>query len=91
MDEEKYTRRVTLLCPTCGSDQFAFDDEDDSALVTCASCGRQTTREELISDNSENIQLHVADVGEAIVVDAAKELNESLRDAFKGSKNIRFK
>lgn len=56
-------RHLTLLCPTCGSDQLIFDDEDESALVTCATCGRQTTRDELIGDNSESIELHVADMG----------------------------
>ncbi|MHB1416290.1 MAG: ECs_2282 family putative zinc-binding protein [Chloroflexota bacterium] len=91
MDEDKYGRSVTLLCSTCGSDQFAFDDESDSAAVTCANCGRQTTRDELIRENSENIELHVADIGEEATADSAKKLNKSLRDAFKGNKNIRFK
>ena len=91
MDDEKYSRKVTLLCPTCGSDQFSVDGEDDSAPVTCAGCGRQTTREELIQANSENIEVQIAEVGEEVVADAAKELNKSLRDAFKGNKNIRFK
>jgi len=91
MDDEKYNRHVTLLCPTCGSDQFAFDDEDDAAPVTCANCGRQTTREELMSDNSERINHQFAEMGEEVVADSAKELNKSLRDAFKGNKNIRFR
>ncbi len=90
MDDSKYERRVTLLCPTCGSDQFAFDDDDESAPVTCSNCGRQTTREALIEENSENIESHVAEIGEEVVADAAKDLNKSLRDAFRGSKNIRL-
>ncbi len=91
MDEEKYERHLSLLCPTCGSDQFIFDDEDESAPVTCTTCGRKTTRDELISDNSENIELHNADMGREVMADAAKELNKTLRHAFRGNKNVRFK
>lgn len=91
MDEAKYDRQITLICPVCGSDQFSYDDDDDSAPVTCADCGRQATRSELIDDNSEVIESHVAEIGEEVVADVAKELNKSLADAFRGNKHIRFK
>ena len=90
MDDEKYERQVALRCPTRGSDQFAFDGEDESALVTCTDCGRVTTQEELIEDNGPTIEAHVAEMGEEIVADAAKELTKVLGDAFRGNKNVRF-
>jgi len=90
MNEDKYSWSVTLFCSTCGSDQFAFDDESDSAPVTCADSGRQTTRDELIRESSENIELHAADIGEQATANLAKDLNKSLRDASKSNKNIRF-
>jgi len=91
MDEGKYQCRLSLLCPTCSSDLFLFDDENEAAPVVCATCGRQTTRDELIRDNSENIELHVADMGREVMADATRELNRTLRDAFRGNKNIRFR
>lgn len=91
MDAGKYNRRVSMLCPTCGSDQFSCNDEEEESDVTCANCGRVMTREELIRENSENIDLQVADMSEQISRDAAKELNQSLKRAFRGNKNIRFK
>ncbi|MRS13265.1 MAG: hypothetical protein EG823_09420 [Actinobacteria bacterium] len=91
MDESKYDRQVTLLCPACGSDQFSFDDEEEDGPVKCVNCGRETTRDELIAENGETIEAHVAEVGEEVTADIAKELNKSLRDAFKGNKHIRFK
>ncbi|MDI9332823.1 MAG: YciI family protein [Cytophagales bacterium] len=54
MDAEKYNRAITLLCPTCGSSQFSHSEE--SALFTCTSCGRETTRDELIRESGENQQ-----------------------------------
>lgn len=91
MDDGKYDRQVKLLCPTCGSDQFSFDDEDEDGPVKCANCGREMSRDDLIRENTENIEAHVAEIGEEVTADIAKELNKSLRDAFKGSKHIRFK
>ena len=91
MDDAKYDRQITLLCPVCGSDQFSYDDEDDAAPVTCVDCGRETTRSQLIDDNSEVIESNVAEIGDEVVADVAKELNKSLADAFRGNKSIRFK
>ena len=30
MSDDKYNRSINLLCPTCGSDQFEYDDDDMS-------------------------------------------------------------
>lgn len=93
MDPEKYNRSVTLLCPTCGSSQFSQSDENepDTALVTCASCGRELTKAELIRENTENIDEHVKEIGEQVVEDLQHELKKSLAAAFKGSKFIKVK
>lgn len=71
MLDDKYGRSVSLLCPTCGSDQFKYDDEG-SPEVTCASCGLQTTKDDLIRSNSENIDLHVNEMTDEILKDALK-------------------
>lgn len=93
VDVEKYGRSVGMLCLTCGSDQFSHLGEagQDHEIITCAGCGRQMTREELIRENSENLSEHVASMAKEITGDLQRELNESLRAAFKGSKNVRFR
>lgn len=91
MDAEKYGRSVAMLCPTCGSSQFAYDDENDDGLFRCVSCDRELTREELIRENDETIQAHASEMGAEVLRDAAKELRDSLRKTFSGSKHIKFK
>jgi hypothetical protein len=65
MDTEKYNRSVTLLCPSCGCSEFGSREPDnsDSELLTCVSCERELTRDELIRENSENMDEHVKEIG----------------------------
>jgi len=93
MDAEKYNRSVTLLCPTCGSRQFSQSDEavPETALITCASCGREITKAELIRENTENIDEHVKEIKEQVVEDLQRQMKKSLADAFKDSKYIKIK
>lgn len=93
MNPEKYTRNVSLLCPTCGCSDFAYDEGVDEMiqLMTCASCGRELNKDELIHENSENIDAHLSDLKKEVTKDLADELRKSLKKAFSGSKNIRFK
>ena len=91
MDTEKYNRSVTLFCPTCGGSQFSplSPDDIESELQQCASCGREITRDELIRENSENIDEHVKEIGKEITNELALELKKQLASAFKGSKFIK--
>lgn len=93
MDTEKYNRSVTLLCPTCGGTQFspASPDNIESELQKCASCGREITRDELIRENSENIDEHMNEIKNEVTKDLANELKKQLSSAFNGSKFITVK
>ncbi|MBA7557908.1 hypothetical protein ES705_50690 [subsurface metagenome] len=93
MKNEKYNRKASLLCPTCGCSLFVYRQGVDEAieLAKCVSFGREITKDELIRENSENINENVKEIGDQIVKDMAKELKESLKKAFKGSKNISIK
>ncbi len=90
---DNYDRNVSLHCPTCGSTQFEYDEtlDDDHAEVRCISCDREMTKDELIHENSENINEHVFEIGKQAVDDVAKEMRKSLKKAFNGNKNIKFK
>ena len=93
MNPEKYNRNVRLLCPTCGCSDFSYDEGTDETIqiMTCASCGREFNKDELIRKNSENIDEHLSEMKEEITKDIADELRKSLRKAFSGSKNFRIK
>ena len=89
MDAKKYNRSITLLCSTCGNGDFEFDD--DTGPLRCVSCDRVFTRDELIGENGEMIGSEVDEVKAQVFIDVKKELSDSLRKAFSGSKHIKFK
>jgi len=93
VDSEKYNRSISLLCPTCGGTQFSSSKPDDreSELLTCASCSREITRDDLVRENSENVNEHLKEIGEEATKDLALELKNQLASAFKGSKFIKIK
>lgn len=93
MNPEKYNRSISLLCPTCGCSNFSYEEGSDETIqvMTCASCEREFNKDELIQENSENIDEHLSEIKEVVVKDVADELRKSLKKAFSGSKNIRFK
>lgn len=93
MNTEKYNRSITMLCPTCGCTQFksSEDANSETELIICASCGRELTRDELIRENSENIDEHVKEIGKEATTDLARELKKQLAETFKGNKFIKVK
>lgn len=80
-------RKVKLLCPLCGNDQFASLDEEfedllhasDDARLRCSDCGSEYTKRELIDNNAEIIDTAVDELKQ----DAAKELEKELKKAMK--------
>jgi len=93
MDVEKYNRSVALLCPTCGCTQFNSPEpmNSETELVTCTSCGRELTRNELIRENSENIDEHVKEMGKEVTEELGRELKKQLTAAFRGNKFFKVK
>lgn len=89
MDAEKYTRSVRLLCSTCGSSDFAY--EDAAGPLRCNSCDRVFTRDELIAENGAIIENELDEMKAQVVGDFGKEMREMLRKSFSGSKHITFK
>ncbi len=89
MDADKYCRSIKLLCSTCGNSDFDFDDE--TRPLRCTSCDRVFSREELINENGSLIESEVNEVKAQVIGDVKKELSDSLRKAFSGSKFITFK
>jgi uncharacterized Zn finger protein (UPF0148 family) len=82
-----HSRSVTMHCPTCGGTQFEYDNEIEGGPVKCIGCDRVFTREELIRENGEHIEVNVDEVKREIVSD----LKDELRKAFRGSNDIRWR
>jgi uncharacterized Zn finger protein (UPF0148 family) len=82
-------REVALLCPTCGSNQFRF--EQGSEFVECDSCQRRLQKDELVRENQEAIQEGGRELAREAIGVAQKEFKESLRRAFAGSKYIKIR
>lgn len=78
MDFQKYNRVIDLLCPTCGCTQYEVEGGVDETIemVTCASCGRELSKDELRHENSENIDEHVKEVKAKIAKDLFKDLKK---------------
>ena len=93
MKNKNYDRSIALLCPTCGGTEYQYEQGADETieLVKCASCGRELTKDELIFENSENIQEHVSEITNLVTDDFAKDLKASMKRAFRGNRNIRIK
>lgn len=84
--KESYT--VQLRCATCGSDDH-FEFNEDKSYIKCTICNREYLGgiEELKELNEEVLN----DVKGQIEEDAKSYIQDELRKAFKGCKNIKIK
>lgn len=89
MDAGKHDRLVELICPTCAGTQFARESEEGP--LRCVGCERVFSAEELIKENGHILQAGIDEMANAVVKDLEKQFTANLRNAFRGSKNIRFK
>ena len=86
----KYSRTVTLRCPTCTGTEFA-SEAGESSVLRCDGCGLELSRDDLERANAENLRANLDEVGEEAAAELQKQLHKSLADAFRGNKFIKFK
>ena len=80
-------RKIKLLCPLCGNDQFASLDEEfedllhasDDVRLRCSDCGSEYTKRELIDSNAAIIDTAVDELKQ----DAVREIEKELKKAMK--------
>lgn len=80
-------RKVKLLCPLCGNDQFESLDEgfedllhaSDDVRLRCSDCGSEYTKRELIDSNAAIIDTAVDELKQ----DAVREIEKELKKAMK--------
>ena len=87
-----HQRTISLQCPTCGGSDFENGAiEDPAALLECTTCHRTTTREQLIEDNAEHIEIQKQELAKEAIGDLKKDFEKKIRDAFRGNKFIKIK
>ena len=82
MDSEKYKRKVTLVCPTCGNTQFEYEDDLGSSnqLIRCPSCNSEFAKEELIRKNKRVIDNNVDEMKKEVIKDVEKEIKNIFKN-----------
>jgi DNA-directed RNA polymerase subunit RPC12/RpoP len=93
MKKGKYDRKVLLICPTCGENNFYLLEgmDESTELVKCAHCNRIITKDALIRENTESINEHIKEMGAEVLKDTKKEIKKMFKKAFRGNKYVRFK
>lgn len=67
--------KISLICSVCGNDQFSaideniidIDEADDDIKVKCSDCGRVTTKEQLLEENTDVINSNIEDFKDEII------------------------
>ncbi|MDJ0821117.1 MAG: hypothetical protein QNJ09_04795 [Paracoccaceae bacterium] len=82
--KKDYSRIVSLVCPTCACEEFAYDEElpEDSRIYTCQDCGRQFNHSEIIDENGTRVEDQIEEMKQEVL----KDLQKDLRKALKGFK-----
>jgi hypothetical protein len=87
MSLQNHDRSVGLRCSTCAGVDFKRDPELDDGPIECAGCGRIFTREQLIAENGEIIDIALDEMKADIVADVRTQF----RKAFQGFKHIKLR
>ena len=84
---ENLDRKVKLLCPICGNDQFVSLDEEiedlldagDDVRMRCYDCGSEYTKLELIDNNTAIIDNAVDELAQEAVKELEKEFEKAMK------------
>ena len=79
-------KKINLICPICGNDQFSsldvpmeeLKDGFETNRVQCSDCRRIFTKEELLNENQERIDGEVEQITEDIKKQFDKEIKKML-------------
>lgn len=77
-----YDKRVELICPICGSKTFKYNNEDDMSDVTCISCNKIFSRDELFESNQENLNINLDELKQELLHDTSNDIKKMLKNTF---------
>ena len=86
-----YSKKVEMICPLCGSTTFEYDTEKEDGDVTCISCKRVFTRDELFNANQENLNANMEDIQNEVLKDTAHEIKNMMKKTFGNNTNFKIK
>lgn len=80
-------KSISMICPTCGNDQFSSLDCDiediydapDKTRIQCSGCDLILTKEELIGENQYIIDANIEDLKKEAINKLEKELKKIFR------------
>ncbi|WP_316752942.1 ECs_2282 family putative zinc-binding protein [Pedobacter gandavensis] len=89
--KKDYSIKLQLRCITCGGEQFDYNE--DKTYVKCMTCNREYLNgyDELVELNQDNIDKGIEQIKDEVATDLKEDFTKKLKDAFRGSKNIKFK
>jgi DNA-directed RNA polymerase subunit RPC12/RpoP len=89
--KENYSRNVLLRCIVCGDTDL--DYVENELYVKCNRCGKEYPGgyDELVELNQPYIEEQIQKMKTEIEKDAQKELDDSFKKIFKGSKIFKIK
>ncbi len=83
-----YSRKVSMICPICGNDQFSapdlgdmelLSDAPDDTRIQCADCGTIFTKGELIKENQGVIDANLEEIADEFAADVQRELDKQFK------------
>lgn len=89
--KDNYSYNINLRCIVCGSEDH-FEGNEDKSYIKCTHCGKEYFRgyDELVSCNQEQIEEVKKIATKEVCNDLQKELDQMLKNVFKGNKYIKF-
>ncbi|MGX9353302.1 ECs_2282 family putative zinc-binding protein [Shimia sp. W99] len=77
-----YDRNVTLLCPTCASDELVCLDQSETvhSQYQCRSCEAEFSYADIRDSNSERIEAAVEEMKAEIVSDIKKDIAKMFKN-----------
>lgn len=90
--KDNYSYSIQLRCVVCGSEDH-FDYNEDKPYIKCTNCGKEYFGgyDELVACNQEQIEEVKKIATKEVGNDLQKELDQMLKNVFKGNKYIKFK
>ena len=90
--KNNYDKQIKLRCAVCGSDSH-FEFNEDKSYVKCTKCSKEYFGgyDELLEYNKEHIDDNIQAIKNEISDDLKQDINDMLKNAFRGDKNIKFK
>lgn len=82
--KQSYDKSITMLCPTCASAEFIFDNELDLAVrvYACMSCNHEFSHDAILASNANRVSVEVEQIKKEFIDDVRRDF----RKAFKGMK-----